>query len=720
MKITSVISIMCAMSMMANTAAASHRVLSPKAHMASKAVVSLENADESVSVYVTIDPSATNWDTLAEQFGLHTAIVVDSTATARIKRSMLGALAEAPGVRYVEMAAPARQMLDIAKPEVKADLMNNGHDIYNAYTGNGVVVGVVDAGFDYNHAAFRNPTTGESRIKRIWEQHSSDFEGCTAPEKFGYGIELTTPELIAKAAGDNSVNSHGTHVAAIATGSDSYLDGAYRGTAPDADIVLVAVDLNTCQPADISNAVAYIYDYATAVGKPCVVNLSLGNHAGPHDGTSSFDAIADKLQGPGRLIVGAAGNHRADKFHICHSFASADESPLRTFVAYKNSPSTSNVGGDIEIWADEATNCEITVSAYSIFNKKDMVSNTVWPNDGSAEEFSFGSYATGTYAVAGETSPLNGKTHIVLSSHLTNIRNNFAIAITVTPKNAGVVDIWADNAYVGLESRNIDGFSDANGSTIAEIGGTGKRILTVGAYTTRNNYVTTTASGSLNETVGAVSSFSSCGPTADGRIKPDVSAPGCMIISALSANDASGTQMVASSYSEENRTYSYGYMQGTSMSSPLVAGIVASWLQAYPELSPEELHEIATSSARNDLFTGDIAATGSNDWGYGKIDAFAGLQQCVAKASSGISNALTDACSLIRCIGNSIEVSFASNCRADIGIYATDGRIVASLPQQSVEAGDVRTIDISALSRGMYIIKVNAGNAAHSLKFIRH
>ena len=138
MKITSVISIMCAMSMMANTAAASHRVLSPKAHMASKAVVSLENADESVSVYVTIDPSATNWDTLAEQFGLHTAIVVDSTATARIKRSMLGALAEAPGVRYVEMAAPARQMLDIAKPEVKADLMNNGHDIYNAYTGNGV------------------------------------------------------------------------------------------------------------------------------------------------------------------------------------------------------------------------------------------------------------------------------------------------------------------------------------------------------------------------------------------------------------------------------------------------------------------------------------------------------------------------------------------------------------------------------------------------------
>lgn len=705
------------MAMMVGATEPSHPVLSPKAKMAMKQ--GSRPAEDVVTVYVTIDPAATSWDTLAAQYGLRTAIVLGETATGRIPRNRLGELASAEGVKYVEMSAPARQMLDLARPEVKADVMHAGTDIYQGYTGRGVVVGVVDAGFDYTHAAFRQPDTGELRIRRVWEQRSSDFEGCTAPEKFGYGIELTTPELIAKAAGDNSVNSHGTHVAAIAAGSDAYEQGAYRGTAPDADMVLVAVDLENCQPADISNAVAYIYDYATAVGKPCVVNLSLGNHAGPHDGTSSFDVVADQLQGPGRLIVGAAGNHRADRFHVNHTFASADDAPLRTFVAYKNTLSNSNKGGDIELWADASAEFEVSLSAYSIFNQKDVVSTAIWPDAG-IDEVSFGSYATGTYAVATEINPLNGKKHIMLTSNLTGIRSNFAIAITVSPKGAGTVDVWADNAYVGLESRGIEGFSDANGSTIAEIGGTGKRILTVGAYTTRDNYTTAAGSGKLNETVGTVSSFSSAGPTADGRIKPDVSAPGCLIISALSANDVSGTQMVATMYTDETRTYTYGYMQGTSMSSPLVAGIVASWLQAYPQLSPEELHEIATSSARTDAFTGDIAATGSNDWGYGKVDAFAGLQQCVAKASNGVQEVQAGACAGIRREGDELEVSFVSACRASMAVYAADGRMVTSLPAQAVGAGDTRRIDVSGLGRGLYIIKVCESGRVHTAKFAKH
>lgn len=54
----------------------------------------------------------------------------------------------------------------------------------------------------------------------------------------------------------------------------------------------------------------YIYDYAESVRKPCVINMSLGSHIGPHDGTSTFDQVADNLQGPGKLFAGAAGNRR--------------------------------------------------------------------------------------------------------------------------------------------------------------------------------------------------------------------------------------------------------------------------------------------------------------------------------------------------------------------------------------------------------------------------
>ena len=168
-------------------------------------------------------------------------------------------------------------------------------------------MGIVDAGFDYTHPAFRHPVDGSLRIARVWEQGTESFEGCHAPEGFGYGIEMTEAADILRAQADATINSHGTHVAAIASGSDTYMEGTWQGTAPGADIVLVSLDQSVTTQADITNAVQYIFDYATEVGKPCVVNLSLGNHDGPHDGTSFFDRMADGMQGPGRLIVGAAG-----------------------------------------------------------------------------------------------------------------------------------------------------------------------------------------------------------------------------------------------------------------------------------------------------------------------------------------------------------------------------------------------------------------------------
>jgi hypothetical protein len=54
---------------------------------------------------------------------------------------------------------------------------------------------------------------------------------------------------------------------------------------------------------------------AAALGKPAVVNLSLGTLFGPKDGTSPFEAALDALTGPGRIIVVAAGNHGGTNYH---------------------------------------------------------------------------------------------------------------------------------------------------------------------------------------------------------------------------------------------------------------------------------------------------------------------------------------------------------------------------------------------------------------------
>lgn len=670
-------------------------------------------ANSQLSAYVTIDPARTSW----QQLGVTPIAENAGTATVRLTLDALQRLAKQQGVEYIQITSGATQMLNLARQEAGTDQIHKGTDLPQAYTGAGVVVGVVDAGFDYMHAAFRRPADGALRIKRVWEQSATTLDGASAPAKYGYGIELNTPELIEKAQGDSDSNSHGTHVAAIAAGSDAYKDGAYVGNAPDADIVLVALDLNASTNADISNAVQYIFDYADEVGKPCVVNLSLGNQDGPHDGTSTFDTMTDAMQGPGRLIVGAAGNHRTDAFHIDHTFATADAAPLRTFVKYKVAPSNSVSGGTIEIWGEKGVDFTVDIAAYSTFNKKDARSTTVYPAEG-VTNVDFGKYATGTWKVASEVSPLNGKPHVVLTSALTSIRNNYAIALTVTPKTAGRVNIWSDNTYLALESRDIEGFSapDAASSTLCEIGGTGKRILTVGSYTTRNEYTTNGGQqATLQETVGDLSSFSSYGPTVDGRMKPNITAPGCFIISAVSNNDASGNLMYAEYNENFGRYNQYGYMQGTSMASPFVAGIVATWLQAYPQLTPEQLHEIVQNTARKDNFT---ATAPDSNWGYGKINALDGLRQCIEKQETGCVSVAMPFDGTVRIADGNIVLGFARDTQATLGITSMTGSTLFSKPLGKRSAGETLSVAVPQLPKGVYLLSVKTPTATKTFKFV--
>lgn len=665
------------------------------------------------TLYVTIDPARTSWQAL----GLTPVALHANTATVRLSIDALQQLAKQEGVEYIQLTSGASQMLNLARQEAGTDQIHKGTSLPQAYTGEGVVVGVVDAGFDYMHAAFRRPDDGQLRIKRVWEQGTQTLDGATAPTKYGYGIELNTPELIEKAQGDSDTNSHGTHVAAIAAGSDAYKEGAYVGNAPDADIVLVALDLNESTNADISNAVQYIFDYADEVGKPCVVNLSLGNQDGPHDGTSTFDTMTDAMQGPGRLIVGAAGNHRTDAFHIDHTFVSTADAPLRTFAKYKVAPSNSASGGTIEIWGEKGTDFTVDIAAFSTVNKKDAVSTTVYPAEGLTET-SFGKYATGTWKVASEVSPLNGKPHVVLTSALTGIRNNYAIALTITPKTAGRVNIWSDNTYLALESRDIEGFSapDATSSTLCEIGGTGKRILTVGSYTTRNEYTTNSGQqATLQETIGDLSSFSSYGPTVDGRMKPNITAPGCFIISAVSNNDASGNLMYAEYNENFGRYNQYGYMQGTSMASPFVAGIVATWLQAYPQLTPEQLHEIVQATARKDNFT---ATAPDSNWGYGKINALDGLRQCIEKQTAGCERIDMPFDGTVRIADGNILLGFARNTKATLSLTSMTGSTVFTKELGNRCAGETLSIPMPQLAKGVYLLSVKTTSTTKTFKFV--
>ena len=88
---------------------------------------------------------------------------------------------------------------------------------------------------------------------------------------------------------------------------------------------------------------------------------------------------------------------------------------------------------------------------------------------------------------------------------------------------------------------------------------------------------------------GSIVSFSSRGPTLDGRIKPDIVLPGERIISCRAANTSLGAPVDAL----------YTAVSGTSMAAPHAAGAVALLLEAYPALTPAEIRGRFVQAAKD-------------------------------------------------------------------------------------------------------------------------
>src|SRR5690606_115079 len=114
-------------------------------------------------------------------------------------------------------------------------------------------------------------------------------------------------------------------------------------------------------------------------------------------------------------------------------------------------------------------------------------------------------------------------------------------------------------------------------------------LITVAAY--NGEYQT----GNGNWAGGNIAAFSSWGPTMDGRIKPDLAAPGVSVASSISSfTDNSYSSILNVPF--EGRTYPFARFSGTSMSAPAVTGIVALLLEADPTLTPAEVKELLKST----------------------------------------------------------------------------------------------------------------------------
>lgn len=667
-------------------------------------------ADRMVSAFISVDDSKVV-DELRKH-GVTVRSVLGDVVTASLPLSCINTIAAIDGVKNIQAGSEVRLLMDAARADAGVDACHTATESLGDYTGKGVVVGIVDNGFEYAHADFLKNDYTETRVVRVWEQGATSGN---APEKYGYGAEYTTLNDMKRARLDTYDTFHGTHVAGIAAGSDRSTN--YYGVATEADIVLVS--FITSQSTSVIDGIKYVFDYAESVGKPCVVNISLGTHLGPHDGTSDTDRALAELVGPGRIIVGAAGNEGTKAVHASKIFSEGNTT-MKTMIGF-NDASADAKTARIDIWSDKDAVLKVKAVVVDTNDGSILAESSEVATDGAADmkyTFPDGCGVEGNVQMALQVDSHNDRPEVLALYRTSSFDNNRRIGLVVTGSEGSTVHMWNCDVTGNFLSEGKTGWTDGDANyTIAEIGGISPDVITAGSYNTKDSYQNFMGNVyDLNPEVvgnlGERSLFSSCGPTTDGRYKPDVTAPGCAIVSATSKYYQGFFPLTTVDKSSYNNDY-YDVNMGTSMSSPFVAGTVALWLQANPTLTPADIRSILNASSRHDYNTGSADSCDRNKWGAGKIDAYAGLQ--IAAGKTGIRDTQADvqlfSITTDRA-ARTAKVMYAAKGNATLSIYTTTGQKVAT--QTLTTSG--QTVSLSQLTHGVYVFRLEQGGAAHTVK----
>lgn len=630
--------------------------------------------------------------------------------TFRVPLNAFIAFTQLDGLLYLEVAEPVDPFLHEALVSTRADSVHQGlGGLPEGFTGEGVIVCVIDWGFDYTHPMFYDSELNELRISRAWDQNK--IIG-TPPDGYDFGAEYVGPELLIAQHDTNYVfgpGSHGTHVAGIAAGAGAGLDqtfaipgggGAARliGAAPDAELILISLRRDA---ASYTDAINYVKDYAESVGKPFVVNMSFGSHLGPHDGQDLKNVGIDNVHGPGRIFVGSAGNNGTGNFHIERNFTTQPD----TLITVVNIHSSSDWGQLLSLWG--SPNSSFSASIALANGMDELVFTTPFYNSADEDQLDE------TFEVLG------GELQVRVMStaaFTTNDKPNIRVEVRNTSPNKIVLRIASQNTHLHMWSvarmanrttnwgvnltANFPG-AVAGDTEYApgEPGGCGQNVITVGSYRAKRFQ----SNGSVQ--FGALSTFSSSGPTVDGRVKPDISGPGQQVWSGLNSFAEEGPQTMEFN----GNTYSFAQLSGTSMSGPMVAGIVALMLQANPTLDQESTRDIIRATARLDQHTGEIGADGDLRWGWGKANALEALKYILGVTAISEQRVGRDDLLIYPnpVVGEfTIRLPEAAHGAVEVELYDASGRLRES--HRVAAIGKHLRINSDHLSAGYYLVRVIA------------
>ncbi len=584
-----------------------------------------------------------------------------------------------------------------------------GENLPQGFTGEGVIIGVMDWGFDYSHPVFYDLEMDQYRVLRAWDQFKQQGP---APDGFTYGREYIGREQLLEAAVDTSnvygYGYHGTHVAGIAGGAGA--GTTYKGVAYDANLIFTTF-LVTEQA--VMDAMDWMYQVAQEEGKRLVINMSWGLYYPDNfTGTGPIGQKIEELTDLGVVFVTSGGNNGDVDLHISHDFTTDLLDTMRSQITYAY-PYPNQYGQSITM--TNAPNMPFTFGIQIFNNNFEPLGYT--PFYSTENEIDFGEYFweyegdTLYYTLEIESAdPNNGRPEVRM--RVKNLPNtNWKIALCVVADQGvfhawNVIELTTDVGNWGADFVQPEGFD----TWIA-----GDPYYGVGTPAVAESAITIAAHNSEVMGLGGnISGFSSYGPTIDERQKPDVSAPGSQVVSSISSftNDFQGPATKTVTFNGKN--YIFGKASGTSMSSPFTAGVVALMLQANPYLTAQQVKDILIETARNDSYT---EAAGMRKVGHGKVDAY----QAVLKAleTVGVENYQTN--TTIATIfpnpsNGQLYISLQSNERElPIQIFDISGKII----YQDVVMPGVNSLALHHLHNGCYFIKINDAQKSTTYKWIK-
>lgn len=387
--------------------------------------------------------------------------------------------------------------------------------------GQGVLIGFLDTGIDYENPVFRN-SDGSTRIMAVWDQ--TDRSG-TPPEGFLYGTKYLDTQINDALQTENpreivpvtDPEGHGTFLASVAAGSQ-IREEEFIGAAPYARIAMVKLkqakqylrdfffipeDAQAFQENDLMAGLAYLDQLAKSRHVPLVICFGLGSNMGSHTGVSHLSTMLNNIAlRSGRVAVTAVGNEGNERHHY---FGQMEEG--QQYQNVEISVGEGVEGFSTELWARAPQRFVVEI----ISPTGERMPSEYILSGGREYRFLFeDTRVTVDYRITGI---LNGAQVIYMrfeqpSQGLWNIR--------VFPEGefASIFNMWLPSDEL---STGEVFFIRSNPDTTITVPSTAIAPIAVGAYDVRDN---------------SIYLRSGRGFTTNGWIKPDIVAPGVGVFGA--------------------------------------------------------------------------------------------------------------------------------------------------------------------------------------------